>query len=246
MIGRTRAIRERIGGHRARAPRGRVTRVLGRATRRCWPASASADDAATGERVLWCVAGASLGAQLAPSGRAPIGVVVGAWAALAVKASLERRAAQREIDVCTAHLPPVLERIGTVLRSGQGIDRAIALVAGNTPGALGVAMREAARSASLGGSRIEVIRRLGRAPGDAVARTVRALERSERLGVPVADAVEALAADFRARARAAAETEARTAPVRMLFPLAFCFLPAFILLTIAPIAIEALRTLGGT
>ena len=81
---------------------------------------------------------------------------------------------------------------------------------------------------------------LGAVPPKMLAQVIRA----ERFGSSLADTLVAHARELRSRARAAAEAEARTAPVKLIFPLVFCFLPAFVLLTIAPIAISAIRTLS--
>lgn len=60
---------------------------------------------------------------------------------------------------------------------------------------------------------------------------------SERLGAPVGPVLARLAADGRARARRAALARARGVPVRLLFPLVFLVLPAFLLLTVAPVVL---------
>ena len=70
------------------------------------------------------------------------------------------------------------------------------------------------------------------------------LERSGSLGTPIADAVRDLAADHRRERRRAAETRARRAPVRMLFPLVLLILPAFLLLTVVPLLIATLGSLS--
>ncbi|HXY93858.1 MAG TPA: type II secretion system F family protein [Acidimicrobiia bacterium] len=57
---------------------------------------------------------------------------------------------------------------------------------------------------------------------------------SDRLGAPVGPALARLAAEERAALRRRAETHARKVPVRLLFPLVFLVLPAFVLLTVVP------------
>jgi tight adherence protein C len=64
---------------------------------------------------------------------------------------------------------------------------------------------------------------------------------SERLGAPVGPALARLAADGRARVRRAALERARTLPVRLLFPLVFLVLPAFLLLTVGPVLLTGLN-----
>ncbi len=40
--------------------------------------------------------------------------------------------------------------------------------------------------------------------------------------------------------RRRAEARARTVPVRLLFPLVFCVLPAFVLLTVVPVLLDGI------
>ncbi len=67
-----------------------------------------------------------------------------------------------------------------------------------------------------------------------------ALATSARLGAPVAATLDRLAAETRADLRRSAEARARTVPVRLLFPLVFFVLPAFALLTVAPVLLDGL------
>ena len=66
------------------------------------------------------------------------------------------------------------------------------------------------------------------------------LAASERSGAPVGPALVRLAASTRAQARRRAMARARTVPVRLLFPLVFLVLPAFLLLTMAPVVLASL------
>jgi hypothetical protein len=61
-----------------------------------------------------------------------------------------------------------------------------------------------------------------------------ALLASDRLGAPVAPALARLATEQRIAARRRSEVHARRVPVRLLFPLVFLVLPAFVLLTVVP------------
>ena len=67
------------------------------------------------------------------------------------------------------------------------------------------------------------------------------LAASERSGAPVAGPLVRLAATTRAQSRRRAMARARTVPVRLLFPLVFLVLPAFLLLTVAPVVLASLK-----
>ncbi|HEX2089161.1 MAG TPA: type II secretion system F family protein [Actinomycetota bacterium] len=75
-------------------------------------------------------------------------------------------------------------------------------------------------------------------------RLVRAIARSQRLGTSLASVLRRIADDLRAERRAEAELAARQAPVKMLFPLVFMILPAFLLLTVGPVVLSTIRSLS--
>ncbi|HUK61944.1 MAG TPA: type II secretion system F family protein, partial [Dongiaceae bacterium] len=74
-----------------------------------------------------------------------------------------------------------------------------------------------------------------------LARAVTALSRTEQLGSSLAESMTELATRVREARRAATTERARKAPVKMLFPLVFLVLPAFLLLTVAPVLFSTLR-----
>src|SRR5438128_2368627 len=70
-----------------------------------------------------------------------------------------------------------------------------------------------------------------------------ALGRSARLGTTIGSTLRSVAVDLRGERRARAEELARRAPIKMLFPLVFLILPAFLLLTVGPVVLAMLRSL---
>ena len=64
-----------------------------------------------------------------------------------------------------------------------------------------------------------------------------------RYGVPLLPALERTSLELRLDRRRAAEVEARRVPVRLLFPLVTCVLPAFALLTVVPLLAASLDAL---
>jgi tight adherence protein C len=79
------------------------------------------------------------------------------------------------------------------------------------------------------------------APG--LSRLSAALTRAHRLGTSARGSLRAIADELRGERRALAEESARRAPVKMLFPLVFLILPAFLLLTVGPVLLATVRTL---
>jgi tight adherence protein C len=174
--------------------------------------------------------------------RVPVAVAAGAWAGWRVAEELWQRARRAENEALRRALPDVLDRLTTCVLAGMSLERGLRLVAPGAPGRLGEALAAGLRALEVGVPRGQAYERIiVRAGSDEVRRLVAALSRAERLGTPVADVLGAQARDIRARLRTDAEAEARTAPVRLLFPTALCFLPAFLLLTVAPVVLSALK-----
>ncbi len=75
-------------------------------------------------------------------------------------------------------------------------------------------------------------------------RAVAAITRTETLGTSLAETTAELAVNVRASRRAAITERARTAPVKMLFPLVFLVLPAFLLLTVVPVLLTTVQSIS--
>jgi tight adherence protein C len=73
---------------------------------------------------------------------------------------------------------------------------------------------------------------------------VDALVATERYGAPLVASLDRVAADARDARRRTREEAARRVPVKLLFPLVFCTLPAFALLTVVPVLLRSLPSLA--
>jgi tight adherence protein C len=74
---------------------------------------------------------------------------------------------------------------------------------------------------------------------------VRSVIQGESLGVSIGDVLRAIAVDMRKRRRQAAEEQAQKAPIKMLFPLAFCIFPSMFIVILGPSVFKTLDTLGN-
>lgn len=200
------------------------------------------DDETLGRRVVLALVGACMGARLLPGstvGRALLGAV----GAVLLSSRLERRDQDRSPELILA-MPDLLDRIAMCVLAGRSIEHALRIVARDATDPVGAAVRAAVASLDAGSSRREAFDVLVRGPaGAAWAGPVAAMERAERLGVPVADVLVGQARELRQQARAIVEAQVRAAPIKLVFPLVFCFLPAFIILAVGPVAVSAIRTL---
>jgi tight adherence protein C len=133
-----------------------------------------------------------------------------------------------------------------VATTGAGLNPPSALrrAAEVLDGPLGEELRVAVRGLDLGTPWRVVLDELAARTSDpSIRRLVRAMGRSQRLGTSLASALGHVAEDLRSERQARAEEMARRAPVKMLFPLVFLILPAFLLLTVGPVLLATLRSL---
>ena len=203
---------------------------------------AAADELA-GRKIVFSCGGVLAGIVLTHSAATFAAVplfAAGGWRFPDVR--LARRARERD-EAIRAALPDGLDLLAACALAGLSLDRALRTVAPDVAGPLGEAMRQTIRALDAGMQRDAAYRLLAdAAPVAEVRSLVRALARAERYGSSVSATLVAQAREMRSRRRAQVEEAARAAPVKMLFPLVVCFLPAFIILTVAPVVLTALRS----
>ena len=118
--------------------------------------------------------------------------------------------------------------------------QAVAVAARWSPPRLAIVLGEIGRATAIGASFDDALVAAG-----ADAPNVRPLDRDAAHEHPARFArirrrSPRLAQEVRADVRRRAEARARTVPVRLLFPLVFCVLPAFALLTVVPVLLDGI------
>jgi len=143
-----------------------------------------------------------------------------------------------------AEIPQLLDLLATASAAGLsavvGLQRSVSVLRGP----LGAELRTSLDAVDLGARWREelaaVTERLGLPD---LRRAVAVLMRTETLGTSLTEATRELAADVRRSRRAAVAERARAAPVKMLFPLVFLVLPAFLLLTVVPVLLTTVESI---
>ncbi|MGI8810369.1 MAG: type II secretion system F family protein [Acidimicrobiales bacterium] len=153
-----------------------------------------------------------------------------------------RRAHRRRLAAIAADLPDVVDLLVLAVGAGLTVRLAVAAVARRSPGPLGAELSQAGHEADLGRRLADALDDIPDRAGEPT-RLVAALIASERYGAPLGASLERLAHEVRADRRRRAEEAARKVPVKLLFPLVSCTLPAFGLLTVAPLIASAVRSL---
>ncbi|MEX2457538.1 MAG: type II secretion system F family protein [Actinomycetota bacterium] len=197
-------------------------------------------------KAWWAAAGLAAGFVLGGgglTGGALGGVLAAAgWRMPDVRLARLGRRRQGEIARGVADLCEILAACAA---SGLGPAHALELSASGLRGPLADEVRRALGLLGVGARWGEVLEWLAERTEVPALRRLRAgLLQTERLGSSLETELRELAREERADRRAAAEARARAAPVKLLFPLALLILPAFLLLTVVPVVLATLRSLG--
>lgn len=137
-------------------------------------------------------------------------------------------------------LPEAVDLLRLAISSGLNVHLAVAAVGERLCGPVGIGLVGASWRVRSGMRLADALETLPDSVGEPVRPLVRVLVDGDRYGTDLETALEQLAADSRLLRRRRAEENARRLPLRLLFPLVICILPAFILLTLAPVLAETL------
>jgi tight adherence protein C len=154
-----------------------------------------------------------------------------------------RRKSRRWLASLASDLPDVVDLLVLGVGAGLTVHLAVTGVAARAPGPLAAELGRTMDDVALGRRLADALDELPARAGEAVRPLVGALVASERYGAPLVAGLERLADEVRRDRRRRAEEAARKVPVKLLFPLVLCTLPAFGLLTVAPLVASAVRSL---
>lgn len=164
-------------------------------------------------------------------------------AGAAIAPRLARRRRERmEARAWSTALPDAVDLFGLALAAGLPLPGALALVSSRIPAPLGPALVDAEVRSRHGQPLSDALDQVA-AAGPPARPLIALLLAAHRDGTPVVEPLARLADEQRLSQRRQAETAARQVPIRLLFPLVCCTLPAFALLTVVPPVIVALGDL---
>ncbi|MFJ9612391.1 type II secretion system F family protein [Streptomyces noursei] len=143
-----------------------------------------------------------------------------------------------------AELAPAGDLLAACLAAGAGPREAAEAVGRSLDGTVAERLRHVAAELRLGGEPTAVWPRLAELPG--AGALARCMERAGISGAPAVEPASRIAAELRAEWGRAATARARRAGVLVTLPLSGCFLPAFLVLGVAPVLLGlAGGLLGG-
>ena len=169
-------------------------------------------------------------------------VVATAWVGRRWSAARVRRRATRAAAACVPDLGELL-RIG--IAAGLTPVLAIEQLADLAPEPARSAAAAVLDATARGQRFADAVTLLASRLGPSARPLVDALAATDRYGVALEPVLDAALADLRRQRRTAAAEAARRLPVSLSFPLVGCVLPAFALLTLAPLLAGAFASLRG-
>jgi tight adherence protein C len=156
---------------------------------------------------------------------------------------LARRSRRRQAQIA-ARVPDLVEILLAVVDAGLAPAAALARVSDVIGEPLRDEVRRVVREVELGVPwQLALEHLVDRTDVPSLRAVAVALTRSQRLGTAMGVTLRRVVEDLRRDRRLRAEEVARKAPLKMLFPLVFLILPAFLLLTVGPVVLATIRSL---
>lgn len=192
-----------------------------------------------------CAAGAGLALGLMAGVMAIVVAPVGAWIGYRLPQILHRRRIARRREQAAMALPDSVDLLAVCTHAGLNLALSLKRVAARSRGVLGQELTRTLEEIELGVPRQVALQSLAkRNPDGDLEALVGVLENAERFGTEVSASLESFSQEVRSRRRRSAEEQARRAPIKILFPLVFLILPAFVLLSVVPLMLSTFSSLG--
>jgi tight adherence protein C len=153
---------------------------------------------------------------------------------------------QRQAEI-QQRLPDTLDQITVCVEAGLGFEAAMARSARSGHGPIADELVRTLQEMQIGATRAQALRALaGRTAVPELRRFVFAMLQAESHGLPLADVLRIQAAELRLRRRQSAEERALKIPVKIIFPVALCMLPALLIIVMGPAGLRMAEFFSGS
>jgi len=151
---------------------------------------------------------------------------------------LNRKVQERQEDILRT-LSDTLDLLTISVEAGLSLNAAIAQVVQNVPGVLSSEFARMLQEIQLGVPRSDAFRHLAeRTDVDELNAFALAMVQADVFGVSIASVLRTQAQQLRIKRRQRAEAKAQQTPVKIVFPLILCVLPALFVVIVGPGAIQ--------
>jgi len=156
---------------------------------------------------------------------------------------VNRKVQDRQKEILKT-LSDTLDLLTISVEAGLSLNAAIAQVVQNVPGVLSAEFARMLQEIQLGVPRSEAFRHLAdRTDVEELNGFALAMIQADVFGVSIASVLRTQAQQLRIKRRQAAEAKAQQTPVKIVFPLILCILPALFVVIIGPGAIQIINNL---
>jgi tight adherence protein C len=156
---------------------------------------------------------------------------------------VNRKVQERQKEILKT-LSDTLDLLTISVEAGLSLNAAIAQVVQNVPGVLSAEFARMLQEIQLGVPRSEAFRHLAdRTDVDELNGFALAMIQADVFGVSIASVLRTQAQQLRIKRRQAAEAKAQQTPVKIVFPLVLCILPARFVVIVGPGAIQIVTQL---
>lgn len=160
-------------------------------------------------------------------------------------AVLDRKVQDRQREILRA-LPDTLDLLTISVEAGLSLNAAIGQVVKTVPGTLSRELARMLQEIQLGVSRADAFKNLAaRTDVEELNGFVLAMVQADVFGVPISQVLRAQSKDLRIRRRQKAQKQAQQMPVKIVFPLILCILPALFIVVAGPGVIRIMNALLG-
>lgn len=202
-------------------------------------------------KMLGLIAGGVLGAALPllfGAGPLPVigfAVALGAACYFAPNLALYQLGYNRT-EQMRRELPDALDLLTISVEAGLAFDAALSQVARNTTGPLAEEFFRVLQEMQIGLGRSDALRALGeRTTLPELRGFITSMVQADAFGIPIAQVLRVQSREMRIKRSQRAEELAQKVPVKILFPLIFCILPALFVVILGPAAITIFHSFSG-
>lgn len=136
-------------------------------------------------------------------------------------------------------LPDFLDMLTISVEAGLGFDQSIAKIVRSTTGPLAEELARALQEMQAGTDRSDALRHLAeRTEVPQLTSFITAIVQAEQLGIPIAKVLRTQSSEMRLTRRQRAEEQAQKTPVKIVFPLILCVLPATLIVILGPAVVS--------